>query len=100
LPSKNLRQEPGTISVEESKEIVKNETVVITGASAGLGRAVVREFGRHGAKVGLLARGIDGPEAARHEIESLGGRAVALPTDAGGLQFCRRSRFCRQSYSS
>jgi len=60
---------------------VKNETVVITGASAGLGRAVAREFGRHGAKVGLLARGIDGLEAARHEIESLGGRAIALPTD-------------------
>ena len=42
---------------------------------------MAREFGRRGAKVGLLARGIDGLEAARHEIESLGGRAVAIPTD-------------------
>jgi short subunit dehydrogenase len=38
---------------------VKQETVVITGASAGLGRAVAREFGRHGANVALLARGVD-----------------------------------------
>jgi short-subunit dehydrogenase len=60
---------------------VKKETVVITGASAGLGRAVAREFGRHGANVGLLARGIDGLEAARHEVEALGGNAVVVPTD-------------------
>jgi len=60
---------------------VSAETVVITGASAGLGRAVAREFGRHGAKVGLLARGIDGLEAAKREIEDLGGTALVIPTD-------------------
>jgi len=60
---------------------LKPETVVITGASAGLGRAVAREFGKHGAKVGLLARGIDGLEAAKREIEDLGGTAVVIPTD-------------------
>jgi short-subunit dehydrogenase len=60
---------------------VKPETVVITGASAGLGRAAAREFGRHGAKVGLLARGTDGLEAAKREIEDLGGTALAIPTD-------------------
>jgi short-subunit dehydrogenase len=60
---------------------VKKETVVITGASAGLGRAVAREFGRHGANVGLLARGIDGLEASRREVEELGGNAVVIPTD-------------------
>ena len=60
---------------------MKRETVVITGASAGLGRAVAREFGRHGAKVGLLARGVDGLEAARQEIEAMGGMAIAVPTD-------------------
>jgi NADP-dependent 3-hydroxy acid dehydrogenase YdfG len=57
------------------------EVVVITGASAGLGRAAAREFGRHGAKVGLIARGIDGLEAAKREIESAGGSAMVLPLD-------------------
>ena len=60
---------------------MKNEVVVITGASAGLGRATAREFGRSGAKVGLIARGIDGLEAAKREIESAGGNALVLPLD-------------------
>ena len=40
------------------------EVVVVTGASAGLGRAIAREFGKRGAHVGLLARGVDGLHAA------------------------------------
>jgi short-subunit dehydrogenase len=60
---------------------VKRETVVVTGASAGLGRAIAREFGRHGANVALIARGIDGLKAAQREIEELGGRALILPLD-------------------
>ncbi|HYU36266.1 MAG TPA: SDR family oxidoreductase [Thermoanaerobaculia bacterium] len=59
----------------------KPEVVVITGASAGVGRATVREFARRGAWIGLLARGRDGLEAARHEVEELGGKALVLPTD-------------------
>lgn len=57
------------------------EVVVITGASAGVGRATARAFGRQGAHIGLLARGRDGLEAARREIEAAGGTALALPTD-------------------
>jgi NAD(P)-dependent dehydrogenase (short-subunit alcohol dehydrogenase family) len=57
------------------------EVVVITGASAGVGRATVREFARCGAHIGLLARGLDGLEAARREVEEMGGRALALSTD-------------------
>jgi NAD(P)-dependent dehydrogenase (short-subunit alcohol dehydrogenase family) len=57
------------------------EVVVVTGASAGVGRATVREFARHGARIGLLARGRDGLEAARLEVERMGGEALALPTD-------------------
>lgn len=57
------------------------EVVVITGASAGVGRATAREFGRHGAYVGLVARGKDGLEGARQEIEAMGGKALVLPTD-------------------
>jgi NAD(P)-dependent dehydrogenase (short-subunit alcohol dehydrogenase family) len=58
-----------------------NEVVVITGASAGLGRATAREFRRHSAEVGLIARGVDGLEAAKREIESAGGSAMVLPLD-------------------
>jgi len=61
--------------------VLKNEVVVITGASAGLGRATARKFGRHGAKVGLIARGVDGLEVAKREIESAGGSALILPLD-------------------
>jgi NAD(P)-dependent dehydrogenase (short-subunit alcohol dehydrogenase family) len=54
---------------------------VITGASAGIGRASVREFARHGWRVALLARGIGGLAAAKAEVESLGGQALVIPTD-------------------
>jgi NAD(P)-dependent dehydrogenase (short-subunit alcohol dehydrogenase family) len=57
------------------------ETVVITGASAGVGRATARAFGRRGARVGLIARGREGLEAAKREIEELGGEAIVLPLD-------------------
>ncbi len=60
---------------------MKREVVVITGASAGLGRATVREFARHGADIGLVARGEDGLKAARREVEAAGGKALVLPTD-------------------
>jgi NAD(P)-dependent dehydrogenase (short-subunit alcohol dehydrogenase family) len=57
------------------------EVVVVTGASAGVGRATVRKFARHGARIGLLARGIDGLKAARKEVEELGTEALIIPTD-------------------
>src|SRR5437762_12446510 len=59
----------------------KKQVVVITGASAGVGRATVRAFARQGADIGLIARGRDGLEAARREVEELGGRALVLPLD-------------------
>ena len=59
----------------------KPEVVVITGASAGVGRATARYFARRGAHIGLLARGADGLEGARREVEAAGGRALALRAD-------------------
>ena len=57
------------------------EVVVVTGASAGVGRATVRAFAERGAHIGLIARGRDGLEAARREVEDLGGHALVLPLD-------------------
>lgn len=58
-----------------------SEVVVITGASAGVGRATARYFGRRGAAVALVARGQKGLEAARREIEEAGGRAIVVRGD-------------------
>jgi NAD(P)-dependent dehydrogenase (short-subunit alcohol dehydrogenase family) len=57
------------------------EVVVITGASAGVGRATARAFGQRGARVGLLARGERGLEGARQDVEEAGGSALAVQTD-------------------
>ncbi len=57
------------------------EVVVVTGASAGVGRAVVREFAKTKAKIGLMARGRERLEATRDEVLAAGGDALVLPTD-------------------
>ncbi len=57
------------------------ETVVVTGASAGVGRATVRAFAQRGARIGLLARNREGLEGARREVEEAGGKALVVPTD-------------------
>jgi NAD(P)-dependent dehydrogenase (short-subunit alcohol dehydrogenase family) len=55
--------------------------VVVTGASAGLGRAVAHAFARKGARIGLLARNPEALEACRQECEVLGGEGLVVPTD-------------------
>jgi len=64
----------------------KPQVVVVTGASAGLGRAIVRAFAREGARIGLLARGRDGLEGARREVEGLGGMALVFPVDVADAE--------------
>lgn len=58
-----------------------SRVVVVTGASAGVGRAVVRAFARRGWDVALIARGRDGLEAAAREVRAEGRRALVLPLD-------------------
>src|SRR4051812_21357462 len=59
----------------------KTETVVITGSSAGVGRATAQAFARRGARIGLLARGRERLEAAKREVEELGGEALICVCD-------------------
>ncbi|HZC38330.1 MAG TPA: SDR family oxidoreductase [Sphingomicrobium sp.] len=59
----------------------KSPIVVVTGGTAGIGRAAVREFARNGFDVAILARGHDGLEATRREVEEMGRRALAIPAD-------------------
>jgi NAD(P)-dependent dehydrogenase (short-subunit alcohol dehydrogenase family) len=59
----------------------RDEVVVITGASGGIGRATARRFAAEGARIGLIARGRRGLEAAAREVKEAGGDALALPVD-------------------
>jgi NADP-dependent 3-hydroxy acid dehydrogenase YdfG len=64
-----------------SQLVNHSRIVVITGATAGVGRATARAFAREGCSIGLLARGKERLEITKSEIEKLGGRALALATD-------------------
>lgn len=57
------------------------EVVVITGASAGVGRATAQAFARRGARIALLARGREGLRGAASDVEELGGEALICPVD-------------------
>jgi short-subunit dehydrogenase len=59
----------------------KPQVVVVTGASGGVGRAIAHAFAKRGAHIGLLARGREGLAGATREVETLGGQALAVPTD-------------------
>jgi NAD(P)-dependent dehydrogenase (short-subunit alcohol dehydrogenase family) len=55
--------------------------VVVTGASSGVGRATARAFGREGASVGLIARGPEGLDGVKKELDELGVSSLAIPAD-------------------
>jgi NAD(P)-dependent dehydrogenase (short-subunit alcohol dehydrogenase family) len=61
--------------------VVQGRVVVVTGGSAGVGRASVRAFAEHGDDVAVLARDADGVQAAVKEVEAAGRRAIGLTVD-------------------
>ncbi len=65
---------------------MKPEVVVITGASAGVGRATAREFARRKALIGIVARGEEGIEATKRDIEALGGEALSFAADVADAE--------------
>ena len=77
----SLRKSPDSTLTAKQAEVV-----VVSGASAGLGRAIVRAFAREGAHIGLLARGRDGLEGARRDVEALGGKALVIPVDVADAE--------------
>ena len=82
----------GTSSEPTKRE--NSQVIVVTGASAGVGRATVRAFAARGAQIGLIARGHDGLNATKHEVAQLGGRALILPcdvADAAGVEQAART---------
>ena len=65
---------------------MRPEVVVITGASAGVGRTIAWRFAKEGAHMLLIARGIDALEATKLEVESRGGKAWIYPADVANPQ--------------
>lgn len=68
------------------ENVNRGKVIVITGATAGVGRAVANEFARQGAHIGLIARGRERLAAAKREVEELGGKALELPVDVADAQ--------------
>jgi NAD(P)-dependent dehydrogenase (short-subunit alcohol dehydrogenase family) len=65
--------------------------VVVTGSSAGLGRAIAHAYAKRGAKVALLARNPEALAAAKQECEDLGGQAIFIPTDVSDADAVERA---------
>src|SRR5579875_1411246 len=71
---------------QEAHKMDQSPVVMVTGASAGLGRAIAHGFAKRGARLGLLARNPEALNAARQECERLGGQAVIFPADVSDAE--------------
>jgi NAD(P)-dependent dehydrogenase (short-subunit alcohol dehydrogenase family) len=81
LASEFKRRAPNASGKAEMRGIA-----VVTGASAGVGRATARELARRGYGLALLARGEEGLKAAAREVEEAGQPALVLPTDVADAE--------------
>jgi NAD(P)-dependent dehydrogenase (short-subunit alcohol dehydrogenase family) len=66
--------------------MAKRRVVVVTGATSVVGRATAEAFGREGAAVALLARGDEGLEGARRDVDEAGGVALPLTVDVASAE--------------
>lgn len=66
-------------------QVFSKKVIVITGASAGVGRAIAQELAKEGAQLGLIARGEEKLESAVAEVRQLGGKAIACPCDVSDI---------------
>lgn len=71
--------------------ILQDRVVVVTGASGGVGRAVVRELGAKGAKVALIARGTAGLGAAAVDVGAAGGVGQVYEADVADYEQVRKA---------
>lgn len=73
-----------------SDNAFRDNIVVLTGASAGIGLEIARQLSIQGAALVLAAREPAMLEAAAEQCRALGARAIAVPTDVGDSEQCRR----------
>jgi NADP-dependent 3-hydroxy acid dehydrogenase YdfG len=82
----NWMKDQFKMGVEELPKVV-----VVTGASAGLGRTIAWEFAKMGSSIALLARGVDGLEGAKKEVDKLGGKGLVVPVDVANAEAVERA---------
>lgn len=68
-----------------------SKVIMVTGASAGLGRAIAHEMARQGARLGLIARNAEALHACAEEVRELGGEALVLPLDVSDADSVERA---------
>ena len=76
----------------------QDKTVLVTGASSGIGRGLAVELARRGAKVGLIARRADMLNEILHEIEAANGKAIALPADVTDADSLGKAADCLRAH--
>lgn len=70
---------------------IQGQVVVVTGASSGVGRAIVRAFAARGARLGLIARNAEALNAAAAEVRQQGAEALVLPLDVANADAVERA---------